>query len=137
MKIDLNLINRLGKEEFNEDIDINLLDFSHTEIIRINNIHFEGVASIDYVDDLLLEGLLIGEMVLPCSISLEEVDYPFEIKIEENLGNFDEILKKNKNSLEILSIICENIVLEIPMKVVKKGIDISNISGNGWELSDN
>ena len=76
-------------------------------------------------------------MILPCSISLEEVEYPFEIEIEENLGNFDEILKKNKNSLELLPILCENIVLEIPMKVVKKGIDIKNISGDGWELSDN
>ena len=137
MKIDLNLINRLGKQEIDETIDTSLLDLSNTEIIRVNNAHFEGLASLNYVEDLELTGVLIGEMVLPCSITLEEVNYPFEIDVEENLGNFDEILKKNKNSLEILPIMCENIVLEIPMKVVKKGIDITNISGNGWELSDN
>ena len=137
MKIDLNLINRLGKQEIDETIDTNLLDLSNTEIIRVNIAHFEGLASLNYVEDLELTGVLIGEMVLPCSITLEEVNYPFEIDVEENLGNFDEILKKNKNSLEILPIMCENIVLEIPMKVVKKGIDITNISGDGWELSDN
>jgi len=137
MKIDLNLINRLGKQEIDDTIDTNLLDLSNTEIIRVNSVHFEGVVSLNYVDDLELTGVLIGEMVLPCSITLEEVNYPFEIDIEENLGNFDEILKNNKNSLEILPIMCENIVLEIPMKVVKKGIDITNISGDGWELSDN
>ena len=137
MKIDLNLINRLGKQEIDESIDTALLDLSNTEIIRVNSAHFEGLASLNYVEDLELTGVLIGEMVLPCSISLEEVNYPFEIDIEENLGNFDEILKNNKNSLEILPIMCENIVLEIPMKVVKKGIDITNISGDGWELSDN
>ena len=137
MKIDLNLINRLGKQEIDETIDTSLLDLSNTEIIRVNNAHFEGLASLNYVEDLELTGVLIGEMVLPCSITLEEVNYPFEIDVEENLGNFDEILKKNKNSLEILPIMCENIVLEIPMKVVKKGIDITNISGDGWELSDN
>lgn len=137
MKIDLNLINRLGKEEYNHEIDVNLFDFHNTEIIRLDYVHFEGVSSIDYVDDLILSGVLKGQMVLPCSVSLEEVEYPFEIELEENLGNFDEILKKNKNSLELLPILCENIVLEIPMKVVKKGIEIKNISGDGWELSDN
>ena len=137
MKIDLNLINRLGKEEYNEDLNVSLFDLSNTDIIRLDYVHFEGVSSIDYVEDLILNGTLVGQMVLPCSITLDEVEYPFEIEIEENLGNFDEILKKNKNSLEILSVLCENIVLEIPMKVVKKGIDIANIKGNGWELSDN
>ena len=137
MKIDLNLINRIGKEEYSTDIDASLFDINNTEIIRLENVHFEGISSIDYIEDLLLNGILIGQMILPCSISLEEVEYPFEIEIEENLGNFDEILKKNKNSLELLPILCENIVLEIPMKVVKKGIDIKNISGDGWELSDN
>ena len=136
MNVNLNLINRLGKEEYNQDINIDLLDISNTEIIRLDSLHFEGIASIDYVEDLILEGTLTGQMVLPCAITLEEVEYPFEIEIEENLGNFDEILKKNKNSLELLPIMCENIVLEIPMKVVKKGIDITNISGDGWELSD-
>lgn len=135
--MDLNLINRLGKEEYNQEIDVSLFDLSNTEIIRLDYVHFEGVASIDYVEDLILNGILKGQMVLPCSISLEEVEYPFEIELDENLGNFDEILKKNKNSLELLSILCENIVLEIPMKVVKKGIDIINMSGDGWELSDN
>ena len=137
MKIDLNLINRLGKEEYNQDIDVSLFDLSNTEIIRLDYVRFEGVLSIDYVEDLILNGTLKGQMILPCSISLEEVEYPFEIELDENLGNFDEILKKNKNSLELLPILCENIVLEIPMKVVKKGIDIKNMSGNGWELSDN
>ena len=137
MKIDLNLINRVGKEEISNSIDVGLIDLSNTEIIRIEYLNFLGVASVDYVEDLWLIGTLSGKMILPCSITLEEVDYPFEIDIEENLGNFEEILKKNKNSLEILPIICENIVLEIPMKVVKKGIDITNISGDGWELSDN
>ncbi len=137
MKIDLNLINRLGKEEYNNDIDVSLFDISNTEIIRLDYVHFEGVSEIDYIDDLLLNGSLTGQMILPCSITLDEVEYPFEIEIEENLGNFDEILKKNKNSLELLPILCENIVLEIPMRVVKKGIDITNISGDGWELSDN
>ena len=137
MKIDLNLLNRFSEENYDIEFDTNIIDLSYTEIIRLNSLHFKGSSTIDYVDDLILEGLLEGEMVLPCSISLEEVEYPFLIEIEENLGNFEEIMKNNKNSLEILPILCENIVLEIPMKVVKKGVNISNKSGEGWELSDN
>ena len=82
MKINLNLLNRIGKEEYDLDINPDLLDLSNTEIIRISNVHFTGHSSIDFVDDLIFEGTLTGEMILPCSITLEEVEYPFEIEIE-------------------------------------------------------
>ena len=44
------------------------------------------------------------------------------------------IYKKNKNSLDILPILWENIVLEIPIRVVAESVKPSNTSGDGWEL---
>ena len=136
MKLDLNKLNRLGKEEFNLDFEIDLDNFKNTDIIRLNDLHFVGVSNIDAADDLVLNGTLSGTMILPCAITLEEVLHPFSIEIEENLGNFDEIIKNNKNSLDIIPLMCENIVLEIPIRVVKEGVNIEKLSGPGWELSD-
>ena len=73
-------------------------------------------------------------MVLPCAVTLKDVDYEFDTEFEENLGKFEEIYKKNKNTLEISDILWENIVLEIPIRVVSDEIVPSNTSGDGWEL---
>ena len=79
-------------------------------------------------------------MVLPCAITLKPVDYPFEIKIN---GQIDELMENNeenyanfKNTIDILPIIWENILMEIPTRVVSKDVNPSdyNISGNGWKF---
>ncbi len=136
MKLDLNLLNRIGKQNLDCDIVIADENFKDTDIIRTSNIHFNGLASINVLDELELTGNLKGVMTIPCSVTLEEVNYEFDTDIEENLGNFAEILKNNKNVLDIISVICENIVLEIPMRVVKEGVDAQYIKGEGWEFSE-
>ena len=70
-------------------------------------------------------------MVLSCSLTLEPVDYPFDIKIEENLN---EIIKKTQKTIDILPIIWENILMEIPMKVVSPKAKNMKTKGEGWEL---
>ncbi len=136
MKLDLNLINRLGKEEINQEITISLELLKNTEILEIKKLYLTGEASLNYSDELELIGNLEGTIVVPCSLTLEPVDYSFSLEIEENLGNFAEILKKNKNLLDISELLCENIVLEIPMRIVKEGVNLNNLKGEGWELSD-
>ena len=79
-----------------------------------------------------------GEMTLPCSITLNDVIYPFDIKTEVKLSNEDEedeeYVKIIQNNIDIISIIWQNIVLEIPLKVVSEDISNSPISGDGWKL---
>ena len=79
-----------------------------------------------------------GTMVLPCSITLKEVDYPFDINTEVKLSNddedFEEYVKIMQNNIDIISIIWQNIVLEIPLRVVSEDIDDSLTSGDGWKL---
>ena len=79
-----------------------------------------------------------GEMTLPCSITLNDVIYPFDIKTEVKLSNEDEedeeyvkIIQKN---IDIISIIWQNIVLEIPLRVVSEDANNSPVSGEGWKL---
>lgn len=134
MKIDLNYLNRFSKIDINEDLVFNCDDYKNTDIRKLYDVHVSGGVSVDFEDNIYLELNLKGKMILPCAVSLEDVEYEFDTLIEENIGNFEEIYKNNKNSLDILPILWENIVLEIPIRVVKECVKPSNTSGDGWEL---
>ena len=69
-------------------------------------------------------------MILEDSISLEEVDYPFSIEIE---GILEENSKKLQNTLDLIEILWENIVLEVPLKFSKVE-DLSQYKGEGWKV---
>ena len=77
-------------------------------------------------------------MVLPCSISLKPVNYDFNVKIEGNLtemlAEFTENLKNNQKTIDIFPIIWENILMEIPIRIVSDDISDVKTKGEGWEL---
>ncbi len=79
-----------------------------------------------------------GVMVLPCSVTLKPVSYPFTIKVETGLEQIikeiEENVKKDQNSLDIFPIVWENILLEIPSKIVSEDAKDRCIKGDGWEL---
>ena len=134
MKIDLNYLNRFSKIDIDEDIVFNEDDYKNTDIRNLSGVHVDGTVTVDFEDNIYLELNLKGKMILPCAVSLEDVEYEFDTLIEENIGNFEEIYKNSKNSLDILPILWENIVLEIPIRVVAESVKPSNTSGDGWEL---
>ena len=134
MKLDLNYLNRFSKLEIDEDIVFDGSYLEKSEIRKLNNVHVSGLVEVDYEDNINLSLNITGTMVLPCAVTLNDVEYEFSSEFEESLGKFEEIYKNNKNSLEISNILWENIVLEIPIRVVSDEIEPSNTSGDGWEL---
>lgn len=104
--------------------------FNSTDIKELKNVYFKGEIKEDSDTTLNLSGLLTGTMVIIDSISLDNVDYNFSCEIDENL---DEFLKNNQNTIDILEILWQNIVLEIPLKytVVE---DLSKYQGDGWKV---
>ena len=134
MKIDLNYLNRFGKIDIDSDFLLDESFYKNTDIRRLENLHVSGEINVDYDDDINFNINISGRMILPCAVTLVDVPYDFNTNIEENIGKFEEIYKNNKNSLEISPILWENIVLEIPIRVVSKDIKPSNTSGDGWEL---
>ena len=134
MKIDLNYLNRFSKLEIDENLLIDKEVYKNTDIRDLKDVSVDGIITIDYEDNVNIELNLSGTMVLPCAVSLVDVDYKFDTVIEESIGKFEEIYKNNKNSLDILPILWENIVLEIPIRVVAECVKPSNTSGDGWEL---
>ena len=93
-----------------------------------------GKAIINYEDEIELNLDLSGKMYLPCAISLEEVEVPFATKIEEIIGENN---INNNFYLDLSDILWENIVLEIPIKVVKEGVQLETSSGKGWSVEEN
>ncbi len=76
------------------------------------------------------------ELTLQDAITLEPIGYDFPIQIEEKISSDSEILGKflqnNQNSLDIIAILWENIVLEIPISYTKASVQ--NEYHDGWEL---
>ena len=113
----------------NEDI-LFTEEYIANDIKGLKNIHFNGLIKESSDTTIKLEGILTGTMIIEDSISLEDVDYDFSCEIDENL---DEILENNQNTIDILEILWQNIVLEIPLKytVVE---DLSKYQGDGWKV---
>ena len=98
------------------------------ELLEENNIYdidlkFDGNISLNNDNLILVTGKIFGIIVLPDDITLERVD----CKIDTNL---EEILEKKENILDISSILWQNILVEIPLKV-RKNCEEVNMSGNG------
>jgi uncharacterized metal-binding protein YceD (DUF177 family) len=105
-------------------------EYTSSDIKELKKVHFSGVIKESSDTTIKLEGALTGAMVIEDSISLEDVDYCFSCEIDENL---DEILENNQNTIDILEVLWQNIVLEIPLKftVVE---DLSKYQGDGWKV---
>lgn len=134
MKIDLFKLNNLGEVTLDSDISFDESYYINAGIRKINNLHISGTIKIDYDDCLISDIDVIGEFILSCAVSLEDVSYPINVKIEENMGKFEDFYNKNKNTLDILPFIWENIVSEVPIRVVKEEHKDVQLKGEGWEV---
>lgn len=105
---------------------------SNTDIKKLENLKVKGKVFKDSSDELNLKVNISGNMLIEDSITLEEVYYPFSIEIEENI---EENLENDENTIDILEILWQNIVLEIPLKYTTIK-DLSEIKGDGWKLVD-
>lgn len=112
-------------------------ELENTEIIELKQVHIYGNITKN-LDNFHLDINVKGEMVLPCSISLKPVKYPFDIKIDEDFEeSIQESLKNATNTIDIFSIIWENIVMEIPIRVVSSDLSDVKTEGDGWRLITN
>ena len=107
-------------------------------IIDLKDTILKGTIHKNSVDHIIIDFELEGCMVLPCSITLKPVNHKFNCiisgDIEEIYEEIDKNDKKNENSIDILPIIWENILMEIPIKVTSPDAESKNLSGDGWRL---
>lgn len=70
-------------------------------------------------------------MILADDITLEDYEYNFTSEIEENIEETSINLQK---TLDITDILWQNILIEIPSKVVNDKNKNIKLEGNGWRL---
>ena len=111
--------------------------YENTTIKDLKQVYAKGKVYYNLSDEIEVLMDVSGIMILEDAITLESIEYPFSFQIEEILdeksGENSEYLKKDKNILDIIEFLWENIVLEVPISVTKA----SNIekTGNGWQLN--
>lgn len=130
--------NHLKNIELDEDIIFDEEKLKDSEILDLKDVHIKGIIFKDSLDDYQISADVVGVMVLPCSITLKPVEHQFSTKLEgsiiEMLQEIDENIKNVENSIDILPIIWENILVEIPSKVVSEEAENIHLKGDGWKL---
>lgn len=111
---------------------------AHMGIRRLENIRVSGKLIRENDNGRILAELQIrGTMVVPCSISLEDVDYAFSTETQLIFG-FDpeddpDVFPIEKDGIDLSDGIINAIWLEKPMTLVKPGLK-SYPKGEGWEV---
>lgn len=124
--------------EVNENIIVEKETLSKVNIIDLKDSIVQGYIQSNEYENYYLDLIVSGTLVLPCSITLQPVDYAFETKIE---GDYSELMseinyfdEKSTNYIDIFPIIWENILMEIPIKVTCPDATDLKLSGDGWKL---
>lgn len=140
MIIDLTRLNS-GIEEYTlVDLDYSFTkeELENSEIEKLDNVKIYGQVSKNNLNDYYLDLNISGIMVIPCAITLKPANHEFNIKISDNLDDIlteiDKNIKKVENSLDIFPIVWENILMEVPMRVVSSDVSDIPLEGNGWKF---
>ena len=140
MNIDLTKLVTSSMEELEVEGDVCIPQefLQSTQIRDLKDIKFNGEIIKLCDGNFQITGVLTGMMVLPDDITLEDVEINFVSEIEENFSenckseeNFLEIVQ---NRLDITEFLWQNILVEIPSKVVSDKNEGLTLEGNGWRL---
>ena len=124
--------------EFEENLRFTNEELKNTSIKKLSEIKVKGkiIKISDYSIDLNIE--IKATMTLEDSVTLEEIEYPVNITVNKIINNTDEedeeYYKISQNRLDIIPIVWENIVLEVPLRIVKEEKE-TIIEGDGWSLN--
>lgn len=131
MKIDLRKLYALNKLSIDEEVVIPEEYYKNAGVRSLSKVKVNGDVTVNYEENIELHLNVSGEFIIPCAITLDDVIVPFNTLIEEEIN-------QNKLNdeffLDLLDVLWENIVLEIPVRVVKEGVKSEDLHGEGWEL---
>ena len=139
MNIDLTklLYSQTDKILIDDTIVIPKEYLENSDIKDISDVKVSGEITSDEVETVINLNIKCN-LTLTCSVSLKDVNYPVDINIEEIIGENDENLedfdKIINNSIDLVPIIWQNILLEVPIRVVSPDIKEENIYGDGWKF---
>lgn len=129
-----------GDFTFSEDLVFPHETFRNVHsLLDLQDIHVEGTGHYEAGDQKVYVQLKItGTMILSCALSLEEVPYPFETESTEifsfvKVKPDEDIHEAKRDTVDLTPIVFQNIVMEVPARVVKEGATVKT-EGNGWKV---
>lgn len=138
MQIDLNKLN-VSNILIDESLTIDTELYKNTSIKELKPVKVSGKIFYNVSDEIELDVDVNGTMILEDSITLDPIDYPYSFHINEIISSENEEIKEyyqnSKNTLDIMPILWQNIVLEVPISITKE--KDAHLSGEGWELNNN
>lgn len=134
MNLNLITLNTQGKLEF--DINPDMSAYKDDRIISLDRIHVSGVIIDNGTEEYEVKFKIDGSITLKSSINNSPVPFNLDINYDDFITNLVENYKNGSNSLDILPIIWENILLEIPIRAVNEDDKYEKSAGEGWEILD-
>ena len=136
MNVDLTRLNNNIDDYVDVDFtyNFNKEELDGTDLLECSA-DIKGDITKNSMGDIMLNINVSGIMIIPCAITLKPTEYPYNIEINGSLA--EKMGKKESfftNTLDIFPIIWENILMEIPMRVVSEGAEDLEIKGDGWKL---
>lgn len=144
MKWTIQQLNTLKNKglKIDEVVDVSDLKQANSEIRDISVIHVQG-EGIFSNHSVTFSLQIKGEMVLPCSRTLADVQFPFQIetteifKLHDWIGfeGDDEVHDLENDTVDLIPYIKQAILLEIPLQIFSEGKEgEAPQSGSDWEL---
>lgn len=132
MNLNLITLNTQGRLDFDDDVD---MSSCHDErVISFEKVHAKGSIMDNGTDEYEINLEIQGLINVKSSINGSAVPLKLDIKYSDFINNLVEKYKNSSNSLDILPIIWENILLEIPIRTVNESDTFTKIKGEGWEI---
>ena len=113
-----------------QDVVFDLELYHLPELKDLRNVHFSGKLYENEIEEIILSGDFFGDIIVLDAISLEEKVIKFFKNIDEKVLEGEE---SSKNYIDILDILWQNIVLEVPSRYTEV-TDYSKYQGDGWRL---
>lgn len=126
--------------DFLEEITFSQAAIDSLKLINLKDIIVSGHGQlVKNGNRLIVDVNVKGVMILACALTLENVEYPFNINSCEvfsfvKVHNEEEdIHEVKKDVVDITPIVFQHIMLEVPSRVIKEGATFKN-EGKGWKV---
>ena len=116
MQIDLKKLYTKDYIDIDEDFEIDLKVYQNKDIVALKNLHTAGRIFLNATENLEFNLTITGIMILKDSVTLEDIEYPINIQIDDEYS------------------LWENIVLEVPIRLTKT--ENMQLSGDGWSMGN-
>ena len=110
-----------------------------SQINGLKDVNVSGRGRLDMKNrQLYVDFTVKGQMILPCAVSLENVDYPFHIDSSAIFAFYkpqedEDVIEVKRDTVDLTPVVFQEIMMDVPMRVVKEGATLKT-KGNGWKV---